>query len=267
MKKWIIPLCILAVLVIYLGGQGWRQMWQNLHGEAAPLPTLMPAPTVTPTLEPTVSPSPTPQPGVMTTPEPGPDAVEVADGFTYEPVPEHIKTKMIGKSYSEDCDVPWDSLRYVRVRHIGFDGQSHTGELIVNEAIAKDVAEVFYQLFLAAYPIEKIQLIDVYNANDDASCADNNSSAFNYRVVEGTDQLSQHAYGLAIDINPLYNPYVVNGEATVEASAPYVDRSLDCEYYIDEEDLCYQLFTERGFTWGGSWSSVKDYQHFQYPLR
>jgi hypothetical protein len=101
---------------------------------------------------------------------------------------------------------------------------------------------------------------------------DNNTSCFNYRVVEGSTSLSKHAYGLAIDINPLYNPYITyenDGSLSVSpASAKaYADRSISFPYKIDENDLCYKLFTEHGFTWGGNWNSVKDYQHFQKAVK
>jgi len=261
MKKWIIPIALLLVLAVYLGGQGWQRLLNNLQGEAAPLPTLVPAATAVPTEAPSLTPEPTATP--KPEPTPNPELVRVADGFTYEPVPETVRTLMTGKSYGEDCDVSWQDLRYVKVRHIGFDGKAHEGELVVNACIAQDVTEILYELYKAAYPIEKMRLVDYYEADDDASCADNNSSAFNYRVVEGTTRLSKHALGVAVDINPLYNPYVVGGKANIPEAEPYTDRTKDCPYYIDEEDLCYKLFTERGFTWGGSWRSVKDYQHFQ----
>ena len=100
------------------------------------------------------------------------------------------------------------------------------------------------------------------------SCEANNTSCFNYRQVVGSSSLSKHALGLAIDINPLYNPYITyngDGSANVypENAADYVDRSKEFPYKIDENDLCYKLFTEHGFTWGGHWNNVKDYQHFQ----
>ena len=106
------------------------------------------------------------------------------------------------------------------------------------------------------------------NGDDTASMEDNNTSCFNYRVVDGTTKLSKHAYGLAIDINPFYNPYVVpqsDGSTYIspKGSEAYTDRSADFPYKIDENDLCYRLFKEHGFTWGGNWNSCKDYQHFQ----
>lgn len=172
--------------------------------------------------------------------------------------------RMMGKSYPEDCPVPLDDLRYVKVLHIGFDGKSHEGEMIVNKKIADDVLDIFNKLYEAEYPIEKIRLIDEYGASDEASMTDNNTSCFCYRTISGTNKLSYHARGLAIDVNTLYNPYVSSRKIEPAVGEKYAyDRDSGNPRYIDEDDLCYQLFTEHGFFWGGHWNSVKDYQHFE----
>ena len=172
-----------------------------------------------------------------------------------------------GKSFKDNCTVPVSDLRYLHVLHIGFDGQTHEGEIICNKAIAEDLLEIFEALYEAKYPIEKVRLVDEYNAEDEASMADNNSSCFNFRFISHTKKVSNHGYGKAIDINPLYNPYVktVKGKLSIEPAngADYVDRTKDFDYKIDENDLAYQLFTAHGFTWGGAWKSSKDYQHFE----
>lgn len=192
------------------------------------------------------------------------------EGFYYEPLNEEVKKRITGLSYGPDCIIPYEDLRYVRVLHIGFDGKPQIGELICNKAIAQDLVEIFYELYISFYPIEKIKLIDEYGADDTLSITDNNTSCFNFRVVEGSKNLSKHAYGMAIDINPFYNPYVTypNGKMRVspQASAPFADRSQDFPYKIDSSDLCYQLFKQHGFTWGGNWKTLKDYQHFQKSL-
>ena len=113
-----------------------------------------------------------------------------------------------------------------------------------------------------------MRLIDEYDGDDTASMEDNNTSCFNYRVVEGSTSLSKHALGRAIDINPLYNPYITYDKqggthVSPEKAAAYADRGMNFPYKIDENDLCYKLFTQHGFIWGGNWNSVKDYQHFQ----
>lgn len=186
--------------------------------------------------------------------------------FYFEEISDAVFERMEGNSYGEDCTVPLSELRYVRVLHYGFDGAVHIGELVVNQAIAQDVIDIFRELFEAEYPIEKMVLIDAYGGNDDASMADNNTSCFNFRVVEGTASLSKHAYGLAIDVNPLYNPYIPvrdGAEVVLPAAAEaYADRTAACEYYIRHGDVCYEAFAGRGFTWGGDWTTEKDYQHF-----
>jgi hypothetical protein len=203
------------------------------------------------------------------------DRTEYTDGFYYEPLSENLKRYITGVSYPENNDdlvVSLDELRYVHIWHYNFDNEAVEGELICNQAIAQDLVEIFYELYRNEYSIEKVLLVDEYNADDTASMEDNNTSCFNYRVVEGSTSLSKHAYGLAIDINPLYNPYITyekDGSLSVSpASAEsYADRSISFPYKIDENDLCYKLFTEHGFTWGGNWNSVKDYQHFQKAVK
>lgn len=190
--------------------------------------------------------------------------------FYYEKIKDNIKTRINGKSYGEDCTVPYIDLRYVRVLHYGFDNEIHIGELIVNKSIAADIVDIFKELYIAKYPIEQILLVDEFDADDDASMAANNTSSFNFRFIAGSTSLSKHALGLAIDINPLYNPYVQSTEEGTSVSPKegiaYADRSLDCSYYITKKDLCYQAFIKRGFTWGGSWRN-KDYQHFQKTIK
>lgn len=190
-----------------------------------------------------------------------------ADDFYISEIPDDIFAKMQGKSYKEDCTVPREDLRYVHVRHMGFDGEAKDGELVVNKAIADDVLAIFEELYKADYPIEKVRLVDEYDADDEASMSDNNSSAFNFRFISHTMRISKHGLGMAVDINTRYNPYVktVDGKLSIEPAngADYVDRSKDFPHKIDHEDLCYKLFKEHGFTWGGDWTHSKDYQHFE----
>ena len=190
-----------------------------------------------------------------------------ADDFYISEIPDDIFARMQGKSYKEDCTVPREDLRYVHVRHMGFDGEAKDGELVVNKAIADDVLAIFEELYKADYPIEKVRLVDEYDADDEASMSDNNSSAFNFRFISHTTRISKHGLGMAVDINTRYNPYVktVGGKLSIEPAngADYVDRSKDFPYKIDHDDLCYKLFTEHGFTWGGDWTHSKDYQHFE----
>ena len=203
-----------------------------------------------------------------------PERITYEEGFYYEPLTDEVKERITGISYPENgCTVPYEDLNYVGLKYIDFKGQVQTGELICNKAIAQDMVEIFHELYRNEYRLESVHLIDEYDGDDTASMAENNTSCFNYRVVDGTASLSKHAYGLAIDVNPYYNPYVVfgrNSDGSDYISPPgseiYADRSQSFAYKIDENDLCYRLFTEHGFTWGGNWNSTKDYQHFQKKI-
>lgn len=200
----------------------------------------------------------------------------LAEGFYYEPISDNLRRYMTGISYpaadsfeeGAQPEISFDDLRYLHILHVDFEGETAEGELICNELIVQDLAEIFQELYRNEYRIEKVLLIDEYEGDDTASMADNNTSCFNYRPIAGSERLSKHAYGLAVDINPLYNPYITYGEdgerqISPASALPYADRSADFPYKIDEEDLCYKLFTKYGFTWGGNWNSMKDYQHFQ----
>lgn len=187
--------------------------------------------------------------------------------FYKEELTDEVFARMDGVSYPQNAQIGREELCYLRVLHTGFDEKTYIGELVVNQKIADDVLEIMKELYENHYPIEKMHLIDEYGADDEASMSDNNTSAFNYRTIAGTNRLSKHGQGLAVDINPRYNPCVrtKNGITTVEPQngSTYVDRNADFSYKITEGDLCLQLFSEHGFTWGGSWNSVKDYQHFE----
>lgn len=216
---------------------------------------------------------------------PSPERVTYKEGFYYEPLSNDLISYITGISYpalpseasentlnaGEQNDISYADLRYVHIIHYDFDGNLAEGELICHNFIAEDLLEIFYDLYASEYQIEKVTLIENYNGDDTASMADNNTSCFNYRVVDGTKSLSKHALGLAIDINPLYNPYIRYDKKGGQTVSPiegeaYADRTVSFPYKIDPDDLCYRLFTEHGFTWGGNWNSSKDYQHFQKAL-
>lgn len=196
---------------------------------------------------------------------------DIEQAFYADEISDDLFARMQGKSFPEGCTTPREDLRYLHLLCKDIDGNTYEGEMVCNTAIADTLIDIFRQLYEADYPIEKMRLIDDYDGDDDASMADNNTSCFNFRVVEGTTNLSKHALGAAVDINPLYNPYIKqkDGQTVVspEGGEPYADRSKDFDYKIDEDDLAYKLFTEAGFTWGGSWKTVKDYQHFQVDLK
>lgn len=284
MKKiGIISICILAILIIFYAStsagkskaydsdktpfkEGEETMITEVENtepetpdstEAQPAETDSITPAVTPEhigkFDPAVSPAT--------------DRTIYAYGFYCEPLSDEIKEKITGVSFHENDNITYDDLRYLNVLYVDFNGETQKGEIICNKAIAQDLIEIFKELYDNQYQIEKIRLIDEYDGDDDLSCADNNTSCFNYRVVGGTDSLSKHALGLAIDINPFQNPYITypNGVERISpaGSEPYADRDSGLPHMILEGDLCYNLFTSHGFTWGGHWKTLKDYQHFQ----
>jgi hypothetical protein len=190
--------------------------------------------------------------------------------FYYTDITDEIKERITGKSYPSSGDnlqISYDDLVYLHVLHYDFNNDVQEGEIICNREIAEDLLDIFRELYDNKYQIEKIRLVDEYGADDEASMADNNTSCFNYRTIAGTDRISNHSYGKAIDINPLYNPYITtrNGAENIspENATQYADRTATFDHKIDTDDLCYKLFIQHGFTWGGAWKSSKDYQHFE----
>lgn len=203
--------------------------------------------------------------------EVSPAAVErygVGRCFTSAKIDKTVYARMRGRSYKQGCTVPLSSLRYLRVLHYDNAGSIRLGEMVCASAISDDLLCIFRQLYDAHYPIERMVLIDEYNADDELSMAANNTSCFNFRPVAGSRRLSKHSLGRAVDVNPLYNPHVRCRQGKMSSVAPqagrrYADRSLNLPMMIGRYGLCFRLFAERGFRWGGDWRSSKDYQHFE----
>lgn len=186
------------------------------------------------------------------------------ENFYSDIISDEIFDRMEGHSFNSKTPITRDELRYVHVLIYGVDEQPHVGEIVVNKCIAEDVLDIFRELYESKYMIEKMNLVDDYGADDNASMIVNNTSGFNTRKIMGTEEMSRHSYGMAIDINPLYNPYVVSDAEVYPATArQFVDRDGNFDMKIDESDLCYKLFIEHGFTWGGNWENIKDYMHFE----
>ncbi len=188
--------------------------------------------------------------------------------FAADPIPDGVWQRMQGKTYKENPYIGRSDLRHIRALHWDYDKQTHVGEMIVNKEIADRVVGILRQLYDAKYPIQRMLLPDVYDADDETQMRDNNSSCFCYRAISGTTKLSKHARGLAVDINTLYNPYYkdrADGSRYIQpaTAADYCDRTWDFPYKIDHDDLCFRLFTAAGFEWGGDWTSCKDFQHFE----
>lgn len=190
-------------------------------------------------------------------------------GFTYQKLDEEIIHRIQGKSYKKGAKISLNRLRYLRIRYVDFEGNMQSGEMIVNKKIALRTLKVFYQLYKIKYPIQKMKLVDEYDADDERSMADNNTSAFNYRLVANSKKLSNHSLGLAIDINPRINPYITSyGIAPANSKVYRVREVAKCrgkykDYMIHHGDRVYKIFKKYGFSWGGDWKNSKDYQHFE----
>ena len=188
--------------------------------------------------------------------------------FTQHNIDNALFKRIYGKSFKHNCTIKRTELRYLHLLHYTIDGHIKLGEMICHKDVSDDLISIFRQLFDAKYPIERMKLIDDYNADDVKSMNHNNTTCFNYRVVAGSKKLSNHSMGKAVDINPLYNPYVkrrADGSYKInpETGRKYANRSRNFKYKIDKDDLAYRLFTKHGFRWGGNYRSLKDYQHFE----
>jgi hypothetical protein len=171
----------------------------------------------------------------------------------------------LGASWHRGCPIDPRQLRRVGVQYLGFDGQTHRGDLIVDENLAAEVAAIFEQLLQLRYPIDKIRTVDNYRGGDDElSMEDNNTSAYNCRDIPGTGRWSPHAFGRAIDLNPLLNPEIDRaGAFQPKDAAPYLDRNRTDPGLLHAKDPAVRVFTDRGWRWGGDWRTPKDYQHFE----
>jgi len=197
----------------------------------------------------------------------------LADGYNYKisKIEPDILERMInGNSYKEECPVKEIDLRYIELNYIDFDGKTQTGELIVHYKVAYSIVKIFRELYNIGYPIRRMSLVSDFKGNDFNSIEADNTSAFNCRNIAGTNRWSNHAYGKAIDINPIENPYISrSGKISHKKSLKYRKRihisntSAD-HAIILSNDKIRKIFTKYGWSWGGYWKSIKDYQHFEY---
>jgi hypothetical protein len=182
---------------------------------------------------------------------------------TIAKLPPGIREWMRGVSWRPGCPVPLRDLRFVVLRYWGFDRQAHRGRLVVHRDVAKKIVAIFRRLYEIRFPIRQMRLVDRYGADDRTSMQHDNTSAFNCRWRAGQPGVwSQHAFGRAIDVNPVENPYVWSGGVSPPNGAAYVDRSDRRRGMIFHGDRVWWAFRNRGWEWGGDWSDVKDYQHF-----
>ncbi len=182
---------------------------------------------------------------------------------TVSPLDRSARRLMTGRSWHPGCPVPLRDLRLIRMPYWGFDQRWHRGELVVHRRNAAQVVRVFRRLYDARFPIRRMRLVDRYGADDHRSMAADNTSAFNCRWRSGVCcTWSQHAYGRAIDVNPVENPFLWNGGVSPPAGRAYVDRSRRRPGMVHLHDRVWWAFHAVGWGWGGTWSGERDYQHF-----
>ncbi len=181
-----------------------------------------------------------------------------------EPIEGKVRERIVGSSWHQGCPVGLGDLRLLELTYLDFDGDAKHGRLIVNERSADGILAVFKRLYNIGYPVRKMSLVDRYDANDSRSTRADNTSAFNCRYVAGTTRWSMHAYGIAIDINPVENPYVSGSHFTPPNGEPYLDRSRNAPGMIHDGDRVEKAFARRaGWEWlGDGPQSIRDYQHF-----
>ena len=259
-----------TVLIIYRNSL--KTAIERSTAEMTIVPTLQP--TTEPILQPTTEPIPEPtvEPVIEPTAEPVP-VPEIPRRGWAEAIPDEVRAQMSGVSMPSGATIGYDDLSYLTIPHYDFNYTVTYGHMVVSRRLAEEVLDIFAELFDIQYPIERMELVDNYGGDDYESIENNNTSAFNYREsTDGSGRLSKHALGCAIDINPQINPYVNSGGVGSHSNAmEYWSRDYGAwssavakAAYIGYEAEIYRIFVhEHGWEWGGSWSSYRDYQHFQ----
>lgn len=179
------------------------------------------------------------------------------------PIDDELKSELVSSErWRPDCPVSLEELRVITVSYWDFDGRSQTGRLIVNQAWAAQLCGVFQELFAARFPIRRMDPIDRLGLTGQGLLASDNTMSYNGRRIRGGDSWSMHAYGLAVDINPVENPYITKSGVTPALGADFVDRAKEAPGMIDETSVVVRAFAAIGWRWGGDWKTVKDYMHF-----
>ena len=181
------------------------------------------------------------------------------------PAVSSVTAAELGASWRAGCPVSPAELRRVELDYLGFDGRTHRGALIVHRDLTDDVIAIFADLLRLGYPISAMRTVEQYpNADDELSMRDNNTSGFNCRPLPGSTQWSLHAYGRAVDVNPLINPYIDStGDLQPATAGAYLDRARDEPGMLRPGSPAVAAFTGRGWRWGGTWRDPIDYQHFE----
>lgn len=170
--------------------------------------------------------------------------------------------KRMGTAWSPGCPVPLEDLRHLTMSFWGFDDRPHTGEMVVNAAVAEQVVEIFRELFEARFPIEEMRPVTTADLEAAPTGDGNNTAAFVCRAARGSTAYSEHAYGFAVDVNPFQNPYVRGEVVLPELARAYTDRSLLRPGMLVLGAQAVTAFTRRGWEWGGTWRTVQDPMHF-----
>ena len=204
----------------------------------------------------TLPPAPPPSSPIVTT---------TAPQTPRPPVVSPVSAAELGSTWRPGCPVDPADLRRVEVDYLGFDGAVHRGALVVHRDLADQVGAIFADLLALRYPIERMRTVEHYpGAEDELSMRDNNTSAFNCRPLPGSTAWSLHAYGRAIDVNPLINPYIdAGGDLQPKTAGEYLDRTRDDPGMLRADSPAVRAFTDRGWRWGGAWHDPIDYQHFE----
>ena len=210
-----------------------------------------PATTIVPNPPPTTTP---PLPTTTTTPAP--------PTFAYTVSP--VTAETVWASWNEDCPLHFDDLSLLTLTYWNLDGNARTGPLVINTKVVDDAVAAFAGLFEIGFPIERIALVDEYDGDDKAAMRANVTSGFNCRYVDGTERWSNHAFGLAVDINPLLNPWAREGNFLPLEGTQYGNRDVAVPGMINLGDAAITVFTDLGWTWGGAWQTA-DYMHFSQP--
>ena len=186
----------------------------------------------------------------------------VAFTFRVSPIDGPTRALMTGKTWRPGCPVPLARLRLVTVSYFGFDLRSHVGHLVVNADVTGPVVKALRTLYESRFRIRQMRLVDYFAGSDETSMVNDNTSAFNCRIVPNSTVWSQHAYGRALDLNPLENPEVQGGVVDPPGARPWADRSRLRPGMIMHGGVAWRAFEAVGWKWGGDWTSLKDYQHF-----
>jgi hypothetical protein len=195
----------------------------------------------------------------LATPDALPPPTDDSFSFAIGPVPDDVLAR---STWTDDCPVGREDLRYLTLSHYGFDGGLHTGELIVNQRVAEDIVDVFAALHAARFPIEQMRVITQEDLDAPPTGDGNETTGFVCRPAVGSASWSQHSYGLAVDINPFHNPYLKGDLVLPELATDYIDRDRILPGMVLDGDVVVEAFTGIGWSWGGDWRSLKDWMHF-----